>query len=244
MITVFPAIDIRGGKCVRLLRGDYGQEAVYGHDPVDTARGFLSKGASHIHVVDLDGARDGQGKNLEMIGAIAKLGVFIQTGGGIRTIDDVIRRMELGVSRCIIGTAAVEHPQMVEEAAKRYPGRIAVGIDERDGLVATRGWETTSQVRVADLAKRMAEVGVDTVIHTDISRDGMKTGPNVEKSRALMDASGLQVVVSGGVSSIRDVEEAQSQGLYGIILGKALYDGEIDLKQALSVGRFQNGSIA
>ncbi|MBE5780617.1 MAG: 1-(5-phosphoribosyl)-5-[(5-phosphoribosylamino)methylideneamino]imidazole-4-carboxamide isomerase [Clostridiales bacterium] len=235
MSIVFPAIDMKDGNCVRLLRGDYAQQTVYGTDPAAMAKSFFDAGATHIHVVDLDGARDGLGKNLSAIEEMAKLGVFIQTGGGIRTLDDVRRRMDAGVSRCIIGTAAVENPDMVAKAAALYPGAIAVGIDERNGFVATRGWETDSGVKVLDLALKMKSFGVDTVIHTDISRDGMKTGPNMKKSVALMEQTGMNIVVSGGVGALSHVEDAVNNDLYGIIIGKALYDGEIDLLSALKL---------
>ncbi|MDL2225842.1 1-(5-phosphoribosyl)-5-[(5-phosphoribosylamino)methylideneamino]imidazole-4-carboxamide isomerase [Eubacteriales bacterium OttesenSCG-928-M02] len=236
-MILFPAIDMKDGKCVRLIKGDFNAQTTYGDDPVATARNFYDEGAEWIHVVDLDGAKDGIGKNRSIIGEIAALGKNIQTGGGIRSLVDVDALMALGVARCIIGTAAVENPAMVADAVKKYPGKIAVGIDERDGMVATRGWQADSGTSALELALLMKRLGVNTIIHTDITKDGMKQGPSIGLSQRLQTTTGMDVIVSGGVSSLEDIAAGRVAGMYGMILGKALYDGDIDLQQALAMGK-------
>lgn len=233
-MVIYPAIDIRGGKCVRLKRGDFDCETIYG-DPLEMAKGFMSAGAKWIHMVDLDGARTGKSKNIHIIETVAAMGIKIQLGGGIRSLDDVRARIEMGVSRCVIGSAAVEQPDMVASAAAQFPGRIAVGIDARDGLVAVHGWEDKTEAKPTDLALEMKEAGVSTIIYTDIARDGMKTGPNIEASARLAERTGMDIIVSGGVSGLEDLIEARRAGMPGIIIGKALYDGNIDIKQALKL---------
>lgn len=234
-MIVFPAIDIRGGKCVRLTQGRFDQQTVYAEDPERVADAFIDKGASWLHVVDLDGARTGDAKNLEIIERIAKKNVNVELGGGIRSLADIQRRIDAGVSRCIIGTAALEHPQMVRDAVVRFGDCIAVGIDARDGLVATHGWEQVSQKSALDFAKQMKQMGVETVIHTDISKDGMQSGPNLSASLALQKETGLHVIVSGGISSLADVQAVKEQNLYGVITGKAIYDGNLDIAAALAL---------
>lgn len=234
-MIVFPAIDIRGGKCVRLTQGRFDQQTVYAEDPERVADAFIDKGASWLHVVDLDGARTGDAKNLEIIERIAKKNVNVELGGGIRSLADIQRRIDAGVSRCIIGTAALEHPQMVRDAVVRFGDCIAVGIDARDGLVATHGWEQVSQKSALDFAMQMKQMGVETVIHTDISKDGMQSGPNLSASLALQKETGLHVIVSGGISSLADVQAVKEQNLYGVITGKAIYDGNLDIAAALAL---------
>ena len=226
---------------MRLLRGRFDQETVYGDDPAYMAERFREAGAQWIHVVDLDGARDGEGKNLACISRITRLGVRMELGGGIRTLDDVKRRMDLGVTRCILGTAAIENPALVERACSLYPGRIAVGIDEADGFVAVRGWEQASQRTALDLAGQMAGLGVQTVIHTDITRDGTQMGPNIAASAALSRETGLDVIVSGGVGGPEDVQAVRDAALAGVIIGKAIYEGKIDVAHALRLGGQENG---
>ena len=233
-MQVFPAIDLRGGKCVRLLRGDYAQETVYANDPLAMAQKLVQAGAQWIHVVDLDGARSGVAENLYAIEAMAKLPVRIQTGGGIRTEADVDARMRMGVARCVLGTAAVENPALMQWAAKAYPGRIAVGIDARGDAVAVRGWEQESALTPLALARKASACGVDTAVFTQIQRDGTRAGADIETSAQLQRQSGLRVVVSGGVASMQDVYAARAEALYGIIIGRAMYDGAIDIAQALS----------
>ena len=236
-MLVYPAIDIRGGKCVRLLRGDYDCQTVYGDDPLEMAKRFLQQGATHLHVVDLDGARIGTGENLKAVEQIAHLGIRVQTGGGIRTKEDILRRMDCGVFRVIIGTAAVENPALVDWAANRFKRAVAVGIDTKQGFVAIHGWEHRSDLTPVSLGLQMKEKGIDTVVHTQIENDGMLNGPDILGSKALAQATGLNVIVSGGVGSIGDIKAAADENMYGIIIGKALYEGKVDLAQALAYER-------
>lgn len=234
---VYPAIDIRGGKCVRLVQGDYNRETVYRERPEEAALEWAQAGAAWIHLVDLDGAKEGRPVNHDAIGAIAAgAGVPVQCGGGLRTLADVERLLGLGVARVILGTAAIEDRDFVEAALAAYGDRIAIGIDARDGFVATRGWLTTSEVRADALARELAAAGAQTFIFTDISRDGMMKGPNVEAIVALAQASGRAVIASGGVSRYEDLERLaghERDGVAGAIVGKALYTGQIELAEAL-----------
>ncbi|MFR6344228.1 MAG: HisA/HisF-related TIM barrel protein [Christensenellales bacterium] len=198
-MIVYPAIDIRNGCCVRLLQGSFEKETVYGKDPVAMAKRLKQAGAVWIHVVDLDGARTGVGVNLPLIEQMTKLGLKIELGGGIRSEEDFIRRMECGVARCVLGTAAIENPALMAWAAKTYPGRVAVGIDAKDGRVAVKGWEEKSTLTPLEVAKNTAQAGVKTVVYTEIANDGMQNGPDIEASAALAAQSGLEVIVSGGV---------------------------------------------
>lgn len=234
--TLYPAIDIRGGKCVRLIQGDYNRETVYHDNPVEAALAWQEQGAQWIHVVDLDGAKEGRPVNDELIGEIARtVSIPVQTGGGLRTAADVDRLLSLGVSRVILGTAAIEDRPFVTEVLKRYGDRIAIGIDARNGYVATRGWLETSEVKAEDLAVQLAELGARTFIFTDISRDGMMQGPNVEAIVRLAKTSGQSVIASGGVSRYEDILRLAahaSDGVSGAIIGKALYTGDIQLAEA------------
>jgi phosphoribosylformimino-5-aminoimidazole carboxamide ribotide isomerase len=237
--TIYPAIDIRGGKCVRLLQGDYSRETVYHDNPLEVAKTWEAKGARWIHLVDLDGAKAGHPVNDGWIGKIAQgVRVPVQVGGGLRTKEAVERLLSLGVSRVIIGTAAIEDRQFVEEMLSEHGERVAIGIDARDGLVATRGWLETSAVKAADLARELAGKGAKTFIFTDISRDGMMQGPNVEAIVQLARHSGAQVIASGGVSRYEDIARLKahvSDGVAGAIVGKALYTGAIDLSEAMKM---------
>ncbi|TVX88028.1 1-(5-phosphoribosyl)-5-[(5-phosphoribosylamino)methylideneamino]imidazole-4-carboxamide isomerase [Paenibacillus agilis] len=241
--TIYPAIDIRGGKCVRLVQGDYGQETVYNEHPAEVALKWKAEGASWIHLVDLDGAKEGKPINDAVIGEIAQsVDIPVQVGGGLRTEADVERLLELGVRRVILGTAAIEDRVFVQNVLKRYGSQIAIGLDARNGYVATRGWLETSNVRAVDLAQELAGEGAETFIFTDISRDGMMQGPNVEAIVELARTSGQQVIASGGVSSLADVEALAAfanEGVSGAIIGKALYTGAVDLSQALNVSVVQ-----
>ncbi|WP_166240831.1 1-(5-phosphoribosyl)-5-[(5-phosphoribosylamino)methylideneamino]imidazole-4-carboxamide isomerase [Paenibacillus turpanensis] len=234
---IYPAIDIRDGKCVRLLQGDYNKETVYNDKPLEVAKEWEAKGADWIHLVDLDGAKAGHPVNHELIGEIARtVKVPVQVGGGLRTREDVDRLLALGVSRVIIGTAAIEDRAFVEELLRDLPNQVAIGIDARDGYVATRGWLETSQVKATDLAKQLAELGAQTFIFTDISRDGMMGGPNIEAIANLAAVSGRSVIASGGVSRPEDLTALAARskdGVAGAIVGKALYTGAIDLAQAV-----------
>lgn len=235
--TIYPAIDIRGGKCVRLVQGDYNQETVYNDNPVEVAKEWEAKGGAWIHLVDLDGAKAGHPVNDALIGDIARsVNVPVQVGGGLRTFDDVDRLVSLGVSRVILGTAAIEDRAFVEKVLERFGERVAIGIDARNGLVATRGWLTTSEVKAEDLAVELAAKGAQTFIFTDISRDGMMGGPNVEAILNLAQVSGRTVIASGGVSRMEDLTRLaahSAEGVGGAIVGKALYTGSIDLAQAI-----------
>lgn len=233
-MIIYPAIDMKDGRCVRLLQGRAEDVTDYG-DPCEVARRWAQAGARWIHFVDLDGAFSGQGKNREVIAHIAQeQSVPVQLGGGIRTMADVEDRLErVGVSRVILGTAAVENPRLVKEACRAYPGRVAVGIDARDGFVAVRGWTERSDVPALELARRVRDAGVETVVYTDISRDGMMQGPSIEQTARMVRESGLRVIGSGGVSSLADIGALKEVGCAGVITGKALYSGAFTLAQAL-----------
>ncbi|ARF68581.1 1-(5-phosphoribosyl)-5-[(5-phosphoribosylamino)methylideneamino]imidazole-4-carboxamide isomerase [Paenibacillus larvae subsp. pulvifaciens] len=236
--TIYPAIDIRGGKCVRLVQGDYDKETVYHDSPVDVARSWEVQGARWIHLVDLDGAKAGHPVNDVIIGEItSSVSIPVQVGGGLRTEEDVNRLLSLGVKRVIIGTAAIEDREFVKQMLERYRERIVIGLDAREGYVATRGWLETSSVKVEDLASELARQGATTFIFTDISRDGMMEGPNVDAIVKLARNSGAKVIASGGVSKTEDLEQLAAEspaGVSGAIVGKALYTGAIDLKRALN----------
>lgn len=235
--TIYPAIDIRGGKCVRLFQGDYAQETVYGESPAAAAKEWESQGATWLHLVDLDGAKEGKPSNFELIRTIAReVAVPVQVGGGIRTEQDIASYIEAGVSRVILGTAAIEDRPFTEKVLGLYGERIAVGLDCRGGYVATRGWLTTTDIKAVDLANELAGYGAETFIYTDIARDGTLTGPNVTEIVELARATGKQVIASGGVSAAGDLETLAgyaADGVGGAIVGKALYTGAIDLASAM-----------
>ena len=234
-MQIFPAIDLRGGQVVRLYQGDYDRETVYAADPCAVARGFLAAGARYLHVVDLDGARDGMLANFETIAAIVKQGgLYIEVGGGIRTEDRIRRYLDLGVGRCILGTIAVKDFAFTERMARIYGDRIAVGVDARDGYVAVSGWKELSAERGVDFCRRLRDAGVKTVIYTDISRDGAEAGTNLDLYRELSEIQGLDITASGGVSSIEELKELQRIGTRAAILGKALYTGRLDLKTVIA----------
>jgi phosphoribosylformimino-5-aminoimidazole carboxamide ribotide isomerase len=235
--TIYPAIDIRGGKCVRLLQGDYGKETVYGDSPLDMARQWASQGAAWIHMVDLDGAKAGGPVNDEIVLSAAKsLDVPVQIGGGLRRMEDVDRYLSGGVQRVILGTAAIQDQPFAEEVLAKYGDRVAIGIDARNGYVATHGWLETSEVTAEELVKVLAGKGAKTFIYTDISRDGTLEGPNTQATAALARNTGVHVIASGGVSDQKDLLELagyQAEGVSGAIVGKALYTGRIELAEAI-----------
>lgn len=235
VFTVYPAIDLRGGKVVRLQEGDPNRQTAYSDDPAEVAARWLASGAGWLHVVDLDAAFGGDAMaNRRALAAILRLGGRVQFGGGVRTMDAVAGLLGLGVSRVVLGTAAVEDPDLVAGALARFgPEAVAVAIDARDGRVRTRGWQAESGLDAVAFACRLAELGLRIVIHTDIARDGLGTGVNVAASRALAEASGLNVIASGGVASLADVAAVRSAGLSGVIVGRALYEGQVDLREAL-----------
>ncbi|MFB5660898.1 1-(5-phosphoribosyl)-5-[(5-phosphoribosylamino)methylideneamino]imidazole-4-carboxamide isomerase [Alteribacillus sp. HJP-4] len=234
---VYPAIDMRGGKCVRLLQGDYEKETIYGDSPFDMAMRFAEAGASWIHMVDLDGAKEKKLINHEhVIRAAAELNVQVQVGGGIRTAEDVAYYLENGVDRVILGSVAVQHPEFAKDMLAKYPGQIAIGLDARDGFVAVNGWLETSEVTAVELGRKMAEYGAEIFIFTDIAKDGMLSGPNVQAIAELAEATGRHVIASGGVSSLGDLKVLTAQkekGVSGAIVGKAIYTGKIDLEKAI-----------
>jgi phosphoribosylformimino-5-aminoimidazole carboxamide ribotide isomerase len=235
--TIYPAIDLRGGKVVRLKEGDPARMTSYSDDPAETARKWLGEGASWLHVVNLDGAfGEGDNANRAALESILKLGARVQFGGGMRSMEAIADVLRLGVSRAILGTIAIEQPTIVADALTRFGAeQIAVGIDARDGLVRTRGWKDNSGVSAIDLALQMRTVGLGTVIFTDVSRDGLGSGLNIPSTRELAERSGLDVIASGGAHTIEDVRAAKGAGLAGCIIGRALYDGTVDLRTALQV---------
>ena len=229
-MQIFPAIDLRGGQVVRLYQGDYDQETVYGEDPCAQAREFLDAGAQYLHVVDLDGARDGAPANFDSIAAIARQGgLYIEVGGGIRTEERVRRYLDLGVGRCILGTVAVKDFDFTARMAQKYGDQIAVGVDARDGYVAVNGWKELSQEKGVDFCRRLRDAGVRTVIYTDISRDGAGRGTNLELYEELVKIEGLDITASGGVSTLEELRRLERMGVRAAILGKALYSGRLDL---------------
>lgn len=235
-MDIYPAIDLYGGKAVRLYKGDYAQMTVYSDCPADVARDFAAAGASHIHLVDLEGAKTGAPANLAVIRRILDAApLFSEVGGGIRTMDAVEQYLSIGVNRVILGTAAVSDPAFLKEALSRYGEKIAVGVDLKDGYVAIKGWTETSALTADAFLARMQAPGVKTVICTDISRDGAMQGTNRGLYRQLSEQFAIQLIASGGVSSLEDVAALKAMGLYGAIIGKAYYTGAIDLKQAVEV---------
>lgn len=230
-MDLYPAIDLRGGRCVRLVQGDFAQETVYGDDPVAVAKGFAAAGAPWIHVVDLDAARR-QGSNRGVVEAVAgAVGVPVQTGGGVR--DGSL--LATGVRRIVLGSVALDDPDVVDQLAAAHPGRVAVGLDHRDGEVRVRGWEQGSGARLLDLVERFAGVGVAAIVVTDIGRDGMLTGPDVAGYRTLVAATDVPVIASGGVGTLDDLRVLRDTGVAGVIVGKALYEGRFTVEEALEV---------
>lgn len=234
-MTVFPAIDIKDGKCVRLMRGDYSTAHTVAESFMDTALSFKSAGAEWIHMVDLDGAKDAGQPNRDIFISTAKnSGLKVELGGGIRSLDTVEMYLSEGISRVILGSAAVKDPELVKNAVKEFGDRIAVGIDAKDGFVAVEGWLEQSNVRFTELAKAMSDVGVKYIIYTDISRDGMLSGVNLDELRQINECCCADITASGGVRSIEDIKACRSLGLYGVICGKSLYQGTLNLSEAIA----------
>ncbi len=233
-MLIFPAIDLRDGQVVRLVEGDYDRMTVYGSDPLAVAKAYRAAGAEYLHVVDLDAAKDGEQKNLTVIQKLAaESGLRLEVGGGVRDEESAKRYLDAGVSRVILGSAAIENPQFMENLAKQYPGKVAAGVDARNGFVAIHGWKTVTDIVAYDFVESLPGRGIGTVIYTDISRDGKLQGPNIEAYQRLGQIKGLDIVASGGVSSAVDVAALAKLNLYAVIIGKALYDGRITLVQAL-----------
>ena len=237
-MILFPAIDLYDGKAVRLYKGDYAQMTVYSEHPEEIARDFAACGADHIHIVDLEGARAGTTPNLETVCAIkAASGAFCEIGGGVRSMDVARRYLDAGLDRVILGTAAVRDPELLREAVAAFGEKIAVGVDLKDGFVAVKGWTETTALTAEAFFAKMRDLGVKTLICTDVSRDGAMRGANLELYRTLSEAFDLQITASGGVSSMEDVLRLREMGLYGAIVGKAYYTGALDLRKAVEAAR-------
>ena len=236
-MEVIPAIDLRGGRCVRLYQGDYAQETVYSDDPVEVAQRWQEAGAVRLHVVDLDGAALGEPTNLEVVANIAgSVWTPLQLGGGIRSVETIDRAIAMGAGRVVLGTSAIADPGLVETACELFgPEAIIVGVDARDGMVATRGWTESSGVTAIDLVSQMTALGVERFVYTDIARDGTMTEPNFQAIQELMESADASIVASGGVSTLEHLERLAKLGVEGAIVGKALYEGAIDLKEAIAV---------
>jgi phosphoribosylformimino-5-aminoimidazole carboxamide ribotide isomerase len=236
-MLLFPAIDLSGGRVVRLTQGDYDQMTVYGADPVAVAEGFVAAGAKYLHTVDLDAAKSGGAENRAAIGALAKLPLFVQTGGGIRTEADIEAVLSLGVRRVILGTVAVTDFAFTARMGQKYGDRLAVGVDAKDGFVAIHGWKTVTDVDSFDFCRKLMDVGITTVIYTDIGKDGLLSGANLGAYARLNTILGLNVIASGGVTGESEIARLRDMGVYGAIVGKALYAGKLDLRRALQVAR-------
>ncbi|NLY19373.1 MAG: 1-(5-phosphoribosyl)-5-[(5-phosphoribosylamino)methylideneamino]imidazole-4-carboxamide isomerase [Clostridiaceae bacterium] len=234
-MIIYPAIDILKGRCVRLLQGRFDSGTVYGDNPVEMACKWASMGAKWLHVVDLDGAKDGVSDNRKIIYEIAeKTRVPVQMGGGIRTMEDISNALVSGIERVILGTSAVKNPTLVKDAIRKYPGRIAIGIDATNGRVAIEGWEKVSDFTAVEFAKRMEQLGCRIIIYTDIATDGTLKGPNLKAMEEMIKSVSMDVIASGGVSSIEDLLSLRNIGAAGAITGKAIYTGAFDLKEAIS----------
>ncbi|NLI88854.1 MAG: 1-(5-phosphoribosyl)-5-[(5-phosphoribosylamino)methylideneamino]imidazole-4-carboxamide isomerase [Epulopiscium sp.] len=236
-MILYPAIDIRDGKCVRLKRGDFDTTTVYGDDPVEMARRWEREGAHYIHVVDLDGAQHGAGANRDIISKMAKaVSIPIQLGGGIRSLEDIKEGLSLGVARVILGTAAIENPALVKEAVELYGSdKIVVGVDAKDGKVAIHGWETVSTKDAKDVCLEMKSYGVKTIVYTDIAQDGMMSGPNIKETEKIIKETGMDIIASGGVSKLEDLVNTKNIKAAGTIIGVALYLDAFTLGEALDI---------
>jgi phosphoribosylformimino-5-aminoimidazole carboxamide ribotide isomerase len=234
-MLVIPAIDLKDGNCVRLLQGKKDAVTVYSNNPADTAKRWESYGAKLLHIVDLDGAFSGNQKNLDAIIRIRKsVKIVLQVGGGIRDSGNLLKLFSAGIDRVIIGTAAVEDPEFLTFSCNKYPGRVLAGIDAKEGMVAIKGWEEITSITARELAKRLEMIGVAGIIYTDIKRDGMLSGPNIEATREMVESAGIPVIASGGISCMEDVKNLMKiKDLWGAITGKAIYSGALDLREAI-----------
>lgn len=233
-MIILPAIDIKDGQCVRLTKGDFATVEKVAEDPMETALRFRSAGADWIHMVDLDGAKEGSLKNSDVFLAVAqKSGLKVEIGGGIRTMESIDYYLDKGISRVILGSAAISNPELVKAAAKQYGDRIAVGIDARNGMVSADGWLNDSNINYIDLAKRMEDIGVKYIIFTDISKDGTLSGPNLEQLSCINEAVRCDIIASGGIHTLEDIKALKEMGLYGAICGKSIYKGTLSLQEAV-----------
>jgi len=238
VMVIYPAIDVKDGRCVRLVQGRFNDVTVYSDNPVEMALKWERLGAEYLHVIDHDGARTGRPQNIAVISEMAvKLGIPLQLGGGIRSIEMIEIILCKGIERVILGTSAVKDPDLVKKALKAFEKNVVIAIDARDGIVAIEGWAKTSEFTAVGFAKKMEELGAETIIYTDISRDGMLSGPNLKAMEEMVKAVNIEVIASGGVSSIEDIKNLKDVGVAGVIVGKALYTGAVDLKEALEVAR-------
>lgn len=237
-MIIFPAIDIKDGRCVRLTQGKFDQVSIYNDNPAEVARLWESMGAQYIHLVDLDGAKDGSPASRDMVkSVIDAVDIPVQVGGGIRSLERADQLIELGARRIILGTAAVNDRELTQAVAERYPGRTAVSVDAVNGMAAVNGWAKVSDTDVLDICAFMQEIGINTLIYTDILMDGMLKGPNFGEYERLMRETSLDIIASGGVTTKEDIERLAKMGIYGAIVGKALYDEKIDLKEAIICSR-------
>ena len=237
-MIIFPAIDIKDGRCVRLTQGRFDQVSIYNDNPAEVARLWESMGAQYIHLVDLDGAKDGSPASRDMVkSVIDAVDIPVQVGGGIRSLERADQLIELGARRIILGTAAVNDRELTQAVAERYPGRTAVSVDAVNGMAAVNGWAKVSDTDVLDICAFMQEIGINTLIYTDILMDGMLKGPNFGEYERLMRETSLDIIASGGVTTKEDIERLAQMGIYGAIVGKALYDEKIDLKEAIRCSR-------
>ena len=237
-MRIYPAIDIKDGNCVRLFQGKFSDVTIYGDNPAEMAKKWESLGGEFIHVVDLDGALKGHGVNAEIIKQICKtVNVPVQTGGGIRTMEDIKAKLDCGIERVIIGTKAVSDAEFVKKAVKEYGDRIVIGIDAKDSMVAIEGWEKTSEYTAVEFAKKMVEIGVRTIVYTDIATDGTLMGPNVSAMAEMVKATGIDIIASGGIGNIEHIKALIPTGVEGVITGRALYTGDLDLREAVKAGK-------
>ena len=240
-MEIFPAIDIRNGNVVRLTEGDYNRMTVYGSSPLEMAETFIKKGAKNLHMVDLDGAKDGAPVNFEVIKSVAQTGkLFTEVGGGIRDEKRIEDYLSLGVNRVILGTVAVRNFKFVENSVKKYGDKIAVGVDARDGKVAVSGWLETTEIDSLDFCRKLRDAGVKTVIYTDISKDGTLSGTNLEVYEKLSEVKGLDVIASGGITFEEEIKKLAQMNTYGAIVGKAVYAGKLDLERVLKIAKGEN----
>ncbi len=239
-MIIFPAIDLSGGCAVRLTQGDFSKKKVYDVDPISAVERFRKDGASCLHVVDLDGARNGTPENMPVIRQIVeKSGLFIQTGGGIRTMQRIEEYLSIGVGRVILGTAAVRNPELLQEAVIRYSDKISVGVDAKNGRIALSGWLEQTDIDSVEFCQKMLDTGVKTIIYTDISKDGALVGTNLKIYDRLQKLNGLQIIASGGISSLKEIQSLARTGIYGAIIGKALYEGLLSLPEVLKAAAWE-----
>lgn len=235
-MRIYPAIDIKDGNCVRLLQGRFSDVTVYGNSPSDMAKKWENMGGEFIHVVDLDGALKGHGVNAEIIKKICQsVSVPVQTGGGIRTMEDIEAKLSCGINRVIIGTKAVSDSEFVKRAVDKYGDKIVIGIDAKDGMVAIEGWEKTSDFTAVEFAKKMTDIGVKTIVYTDIATDGTLAGPNVAAMEEMVRSVNADIIASGGIGNIEHIKSLIPTGVEGVIVGRALYTGNVDLKEAIKI---------